>query len=52
MPQMSPLLWLNLFIMFSVTFLVFMSVNYFMKVPSKLSSTQDLIKHTKMTWKW
>nr|YP_009559298.1 ATP synthase F0 subunit 8 [Euphausia superba]ACH78207.1 ATP synthase subunit 8 [Euphausia superba]AEX54929.1 ATP synthase subunit 8 [Euphausia superba]AEX54942.1 ATP synthase subunit 8 [Euphausia superba]AEX54953.1 ATP synthase subunit 8 [Euphausia superba]AEX54966.1 ATP synthase subunit 8 [Euphausia superba] len=52
MPQMSPLLWLNLFIMFSTTFMVFMTVNYFMKVPSKLTSTQSKLTYTKMFWKW
>nr|AEV91688.1 ATP synthase subunit 8 [Thysanoessa raschii] len=52
MPQMSPLLWLNLFIMFSITFLTFMSVNYFMKVPSKLPLKQMMVEVNKLNWKW
>nr|ANF05061.1 ATP synthase F0 subunit 8 [Mierspenaeopsis hardwickii]AQZ21917.1 ATP synthase F0 subunit 8 [Solenocera alticarinata] len=52
MPQMAPLLWLNLFIMFSITFMVFLILNYFIKVPSKIHNFPTSIKKQEMNWKW
>nr|QFK69673.1 ATP synthase F0 subunit 8 [Parapenaeopsis tenella] len=52
MPQMAPLLWLNLFIMFSVTFIVFLILNYFIKVPSKISKSPLPSQKQEMNWKW
>nr|UYB77578.1 ATP synthase F0 subunit 8 [Philonthus lomatus] len=51
MPQMAPMNWLTLFIMFTIIFLIFNSMNYFsFKYPYKSSST---IKKTfKINWKW
>nr|YP_009132290.1 ATP synthase F0 subunit 8 [Penaeus merguiensis]AKA27940.1 ATP synthase F0 subunit 8 [Penaeus merguiensis] len=52
MPQMAPLLWLNLFLMFSATFIVFMVLNYFIKVPSKIEKSSTQLQKTEMNWKW
>nr|AYW52632.1 ATP synthase F0 subunit 8 [Elateridae sp. JWH-2018] len=51
MPQMSPLLWINLFIFFIMVFLIFNSLNYFSfsYKPQTMapSSTKKMIN-----WKW
>nr|YP_010713845.1 ATP synthase F0 subunit 8 [Aristaeopsis edwardsiana]WDD39065.1 ATP synthase F0 subunit 8 [Aristaeopsis edwardsiana] len=52
MPQMAPLLWFNLFIMFSTTFLMFLILNYFIKVPSKVEKANLPHSQTEMNWKW
>nr|WOR85656.1 ATP synthase F0 subunit 8 [Penaeus indicus] len=52
MPQMAPLLWLNLFLMFSATFIVFVVLNYFIKVPSKIEKSSAQLGKTEMNWKW
>nr|AML26533.1 ATP synthase F0 subunit 8 [Staphylinidae sp. BMNH 1274696] len=51
MPQMAPMNWLSLFIMFIVVFMLFNSLNYFcfLYSPKSLSSN---IKNFKMNWKW
>nr|YP_009827449.1 ATP synthase F0 subunit 8 [Paulhutchinsonia pilosicollis]QIV24526.1 ATP synthase F0 subunit 8 [Paulhutchinsonia pilosicollis] len=51
MPQMAPLYWLTLFTFFSMTFLLFNSMNYFLftyniKKPSTKTSKLPL------KWKW
>nr|YP_009512597.1 ATP synthase F0 subunit 8 [Benthonectes filipes]AXJ93174.1 ATP synthase F0 subunit 8 [Benthonectes filipes] len=52
MPQMAPLLWLNLFVMFSSTFIMFLILNYFIKVPSKVEGTSSPHVKEEMHWKW
>nr|YP_006073059.1 ATP synthase F0 subunit 8 [Acetes chinensis]AEQ36593.1 ATP synthase F0 subunit 8 [Acetes chinensis] len=52
MPQMSPLLWLNLFIMFSLTLIIFLTLTYFMKIPTKTSSSIEEMPKSSMNWKW
>nr|YP_009235500.1 ATP synthase F0 subunit 8 [Metapenaeopsis dalei]AMD15641.1 ATP synthase F0 subunit 8 [Metapenaeopsis dalei] len=52
MPQMAPLLWLNLFVMFSFTFILFLVLNYFIKVPSKIEKPSLFMKKSEMNWKW
>nr|ALO76581.1 ATP synthase F0 subunit 8 [Paromalus flavicornis] len=51
MPQMAPLSWLNLFIMFIFIYLMFNSINYFSfnYTPKKISTVKKL---TKLNWKW
>nr|ARH55220.1 ATP synthase F0 subunit 8 [Thanatophilus sinuatus] len=51
MPQMAPMNWLTLFIMFVIIFLMFNSINYFsFKYPNK---TFKINKNTfKFNWKW
>nr|UFI48268.1 ATP synthase F0 subunit 8 [Gymnosoma dolycoridis] len=54
MPQMAPIGWLSLFIMFTMTFLIFNMMNYysFMNFMPK----SNLIKKSKLSnnlyWKW
>nr|YP_010878885.1 ATP synthase F0 subunit 8 [Cantonius szechuanensis]WHE42524.1 ATP synthase F0 subunit 8 [Cantonius szechuanensis] len=52
MPQMAPMSWIVLFMLFSITFMVFIIMNYFvsLKTPSNilLISKTSSIK----TWKW
>nr|YP_009255990.1 ATP synthase F0 subunit 8 [Solenocera crassicornis]YP_010580170.1 ATP synthase F0 subunit 8 [Solenocera melantho]ANF05074.1 ATP synthase F0 subunit 8 [Solenocera crassicornis]AXJ93126.1 ATP synthase F0 subunit 8 [Solenocera crassicornis]UZS90554.1 ATP synthase F0 subunit 8 [Solenocera melantho] len=52
MPQMAPLLWLNLFIMFSTTFMIFLIINYFIKIPIKITKYNKPSFKTEMNWKW
>nr|YP_009512610.1 ATP synthase F0 subunit 8 [Gordonella aff. paravillosa ZS-2018]AXJ93186.1 ATP synthase F0 subunit 8 [Gordonella aff. paravillosa ZS-2018] len=52
MPQMAPLLWLNLFFMFSMTFLMFLIINFFIKVPTKIEKSPASLVKTEMNWKW
>nr|ALO70256.1 ATP synthase F0 subunit 8 [Aleochara sp. 1 EF-2015] len=51
MPQMAPMNWLMLFLVFTLTFLLFNSMNFysFFYTPKKLNK----IKNIKlMNWKW
>nr|YP_010697687.1 ATP synthase F0 subunit 8 [Hypoderma sinense]WCF76315.1 ATP synthase F0 subunit 8 [Hypoderma sinense] len=54
MPQMSPISWLSLFIMFSMTFMLFNMMNYYCFIPhmpkSKLINNNN--KMISMNWKW
>nr|YP_010947041.1 ATP synthase F0 subunit 8 [Margattea spinifera]WGO57850.1 ATP synthase F0 subunit 8 [Margattea spinifera] len=51
MPQMMPLNWLFLFIIFTLTLLLFNIMNYFQPVPAPLSTSLH-IKSIMYTWKW
>nr|ALO76997.1 ATP synthase F0 subunit 8 [Psilothrix sp. PSI01] len=51
MPQMSPMNWIILFIMFTIIFLIINSNNYFMVKYSPIKATKTLIKN-KINWKW
>nr|YP_010138709.1 ATP synthase F0 subunit 8 [Compsilura concinnata]QQJ94226.1 ATP synthase F0 subunit 8 [Compsilura concinnata] len=54
MPQMSPINWLSLFIIFSMTFLMFNVMNYYIFMPMMPKS--NLINKSKLNkslnWKW
>nr|QPL15861.1 ATP synthase F0 subunit 8 [Acanthephyra sp.] len=52
MPQMAPLLWLNLFLFFTSIFILFLISNYFIKTPSKMETTPSLPPSHKLNWKW
>nr|YP_007317354.1 ATP synthase F0 subunit 8 [Upogebia pusilla]AGA56131.1 ATP synthase F0 subunit 8 [Upogebia pusilla] len=52
MPQMEPLLWLNLFIMFLISFSVYFIMNYYMKSPSKISGGVPKFSSPSKTWTW
>nr|YP_009707732.1 ATP synthase F0 subunit 8 [Birgus latro]ASS30705.1 ATP synthase F0 subunit 8 [Birgus latro]QES95349.1 ATP synthase F0 subunit 8 [Birgus latro] len=52
MPQMAPILWLNLTFMFLLTFIIFIIMNYFIKIPSKISPKEETIFISEKTWKW
>nr|QXU57628.1 ATP synthase F0 subunit 8 [Cherax cartalacoolah] len=52
MPQMSPLLWLNLFFMFILGFLLFTILNYFLKLPTKNQMSLTQLFNPEKSWKW
>nr|AIY62117.1 ATP synthase F0 subunit 8 [Termitogeton planus]URH16609.1 ATP synthase F0 subunit 8 [Termitogeton planus] len=52
MPQMMPMEWVTLYMMFLSTFIVFNITNYFMSTPNKPHQTSTKINMNKMTWKW
>nr|QQP21479.1 ATP synthase F0 subunit 8 [Tipula melanomera gracilispina] len=53
MPQMAPINWLFLFIIFSCTLIIFNTLNYFFYLPMTPKSLQ--LKQNKflpLNWKW
>nr|QGX06398.1 ATP synthase F0 subunit 8 [Microperla geei] len=52
MPQMAPISWLLLFIMFSIIFLTFNCMNYFSFLPQAPQTTKKSISQTSLNWKW
>nr|WKU83929.1 ATP synthase F0 subunit 8 [Epalpus signifer] len=54
MPQMSPIGWLSLFIIFSFTFMIFNMMNYFSFNPlmPKLNLINKIKLINSMNWKW
>nr|YP_010835953.1 ATP synthase F0 subunit 8 [Rhopalopsole subnigra]WGC89472.1 ATP synthase F0 subunit 8 [Rhopalopsole subnigra] len=52
MPQMAPISWLTLFIMFSLILLIFNFVNYFIFLPTAPKSSHTQILSPTMNWKW
>nr|YP_009995353.1 ATP synthase F0 subunit 8 [Ochthebius glaber]QNP09769.1 ATP synthase F0 subunit 8 [Ochthebius glaber] len=52
MPQMAPMNWLVLFIMFSIIFLMFNSMNYFSFKYTPINKTMLNTNKFKLTWKW
>nr|AXS65140.1 ATP synthase F0 subunit 8 [Cucujoidea sp. 21 KM-2017] len=51
MPQMSPLSWLLLFMIFSFTFLMFNIINYYSFLYNIKKSSKSK-KKTLINWKW
>nr|YP_009671921.1 ATP synthase F0 subunit 8 [Strahlaxius plectrorhynchus]QCX31781.1 ATP synthase F0 subunit 8 [Strahlaxius plectrorhynchus] len=52
MPQMAPLMWLNLMCMFLGVFIMFFCLTYFMSVPlPSVNPTKDSEVMNK-SWKW
>nr|UGN61657.1 ATP synthase F0 subunit 8 [Cryptocercus zagunaoensis]UGN61696.1 ATP synthase F0 subunit 8 [Cryptocercus zagunaoensis] len=52
MPQMMPMSWTTLFMFFSMTFMLFNFMNYFMYNPAKKKSMTKKIKIEEKNWKW
>nr|YP_010894810.1 ATP synthase F0 subunit 8 [Amiota dentata]WJW73323.1 ATP synthase F0 subunit 8 [Amiota dentata] len=53
MPQMAPISWLILFIIFSFSFILFSILNYYSYLPfSPKSINLKTIKLNSMNWKW
>nr|YP_010446949.1 ATP synthase F0 subunit 8 [Chyliza bambusae]UTM10314.1 ATP synthase F0 subunit 8 [Chyliza bambusae] len=52
MPQMSPINWLSLFILFSLTFMLFNMMNYFLIIPSSSQSKTSSKSTKSLVWKW
>nr|YP_010388307.1 ATP synthase F0 subunit 8 [Blaesoxipha lapidosa]UPO69336.1 ATP synthase F0 subunit 8 [Blaesoxipha lapidosa] len=54
MPQMAPIGWLSLFIIFSVTFVIFNMMNYYSFIPM-MPKSKFMVKPQSMkslNWKW
>nr|ALO77436.1 ATP synthase F0 subunit 8 [Anoplotrupes stercorosus]QEL51303.1 ATP synthase F0 subunit 8 [Anoplotrupes stercorosus]QNV12068.1 ATP synthase F0 subunit 8 [Anoplotrupes stercorosus] len=51
MPQMAPLNWLSLLIMFMITFMMFNMLNYFLYLPIP-KKILNLKIYSKFNWKW
>nr|QNJ59908.1 ATP synthase F0 subunit 8 [Acrolophitus hirtipes] len=53
MPQMSPIMWFSLFIIFSITLILFNQMNFFSYKPIVVSSSKkSMIKSKNLIWKW
>nr|AXZ71071.1 ATP synthase F0 subunit 8 [Pipunculus sp. XL-2018] len=53
MPQMAPISWLIMFIVFSISFIMFNMTNYYNFLPVLSFNTQgNIIQQNCMTWKW
>nr|WVH44983.1 ATP synthase F0 subunit 8 [Tipula legalis] len=53
MPQMAPINWLFLFIIFSIILIIFNTLNYFSFLPSTPNqSNMNLLQSTPLNWKW
>nr|YP_010837725.1 ATP synthase F0 subunit 8 [Poecilimon cretensis]WGF19460.1 ATP synthase F0 subunit 8 [Poecilimon cretensis] len=55
MPQMSPLWWLLLFFIFSISLIFFSLINYFMIINEPSTSDEKSsfwLSHHPFNWKW
>nr|YP_009142406.1 ATP synthase F0 subunit 8 [Trilophidia annulata]AKH04358.1 ATP synthase F0 subunit 8 [Trilophidia annulata]QOL00780.1 ATP synthase F0 subunit 8 [Trilophidia annulata] len=52
MPQMSPMMWFSLFIIFSITMMMFNQLNFFTYKPNKIKSISMKNKKKELNWKW
>nr|YP_006503860.1 ATP synthase F0 subunit 8 [Elodia flavipalpis]AFA46590.1 ATP synthase F0 subunit 8 [Elodia flavipalpis] len=54
MPQMAPINWLSLFIIFSISFLIFNMMNYYLFTPKmpKSNLMNSNILQNSLNWKW
>nr|WEW73455.1 ATP synthase F0 subunit 8 [Macrobrachium sp.] len=52
MPQMAPLLWLNLYVFFTVMLALIIILSYFIKTPIKVDTPSSAIKPEQANWKW
>nr|NP_694522.1 ATP synthase F0 subunit 8 [Panulirus japonicus]BAC16319.1 ATPase subunit 8 [Panulirus japonicus] len=52
MPQMGPMLWLNLFILFLFSLICFIVLNYFIFSPQKVEVSSKEVQDTEKIWKW
>nr|AYN73251.1 ATP synthase F0 subunit 8 [Kosciuscola tristis] len=53
MPQMSPLMWFSLFILFSMVLILFNQMNFFSYKTMPIKSEESMkIKSSNLIWKW
>nr|AYM85002.1 ATP synthase F0 subunit 8 [Copiocera sp. OR333] len=53
MPQMSPLMWFSLFILFSIVVVLFNQMNFFsFKLKPTQSIKKEMIFKKNINWKW
>nr|URX54022.1 ATP synthase F0 subunit 8 [Neotermes cubanus] len=52
MPQMMPMSWLIMFIMFSTTLILFATANYYTKSFSTKTTKKEEMSTKILNWKW
>nr|YP_009726962.1 ATP synthase F0 subunit 8 [Cryptotermes declivis]QIA95622.1 ATP synthase F0 subunit 8 [Cryptotermes declivis] len=52
MPQMMPMSWLSLFIMFSTTLILFATMNYYTMIPLTKTDKKKETSQKNLNWKW
>nr|YP_010567899.1 ATP synthase F0 subunit 8 [Faxonius propinquus]UZC55662.1 ATP synthase subunit 8 [Faxonius propinquus] len=52
MPQMSPLFWVNLYVMFLLSLILVLAVQYFLVIYCKSGSVSDSDQKFEKFWKW
>nr|YP_009995236.1 ATP synthase F0 subunit 8 [Ochthebius plesiotypus]QNP09613.1 ATP synthase F0 subunit 8 [Ochthebius plesiotypus] len=52
MPQMAPMNWMMLFLMFSMIFMLFNSMNYFSFIYNNKNKSKLTNNKNKINWKW
>nr|WHM51787.1 ATP synthase F0 subunit 8 [Anacanthotermes sp.]WHM51800.1 ATP synthase F0 subunit 8 [Anacanthotermes sp.] len=52
MPQMMPISWTTMLIVFSLTFMMFNVMNYFSYIPKNKKVKSTTKQPEKMNWKW
>nr|QOE17380.1 ATP synthase F0 subunit 8 [Chelipoda sp. YD3012] len=54
MPQMAPISWLSLFIMFTMAFILFCMMNYYSTLPNspKTLKVMKSLTNNIFNWKW
>nr|YP_008081142.1 ATP synthase F0 subunit 8 [Thyridosmylus langii]AGH27219.1 ATP synthase F0 subunit 8 [Thyridosmylus langii] len=52
MPQMAPISWLTLFLYFSMIFLLFNCLNYFIISHKAPMSESKMFSSNSLVWKW
>nr|URX53179.1 ATP synthase F0 subunit 8 [Neotermes phragmosus] len=52
MPQMMPMSWSIMFIMFSMIFILFATTNYYINMPSTKIITKKKTLMKTLNWKW
>nr|URX52789.1 ATP synthase F0 subunit 8 [Cryptotermes cymatofrons] len=52
MPQMMPMSWLSLFIMFSATLTLFATMNYYMTILKTETTEKKKALTEALNWKW
>ncbi|YP_002808473.1 ATP synthase F0 subunit 8 (mitochondrion) [Palaemon carinicauda] len=52
MPQMAPLLWLNLYAFFTAIFALIIILNFYTKLPIKIKTSTVKAVQTPQPWKW
>nr|AFQ62269.1 ATP synthase F0 subunit 8 [Haliplus flavicollis] len=53
MPQMAPMNWLILYFFFTILFLMFNFMNYYMfLIKNIMIKNKKIIENKKMIWKW
>nr|YP_010010496.1 ATP synthase F0 subunit 8 [Sycanus croceovittatus]QOH97844.1 ATP synthase F0 subunit 8 [Sycanus croceovittatus] len=52
MPQMAPIWWTTLFIMFNLSFLAMITITYFQEIPLPSMESKTIKQIKNLDWKW